>query len=270
MSDEPIYTAGSELTLTLPLVDETGAQIDAASYTFSLYEEDGNEVETGSGTLNAGAFDCELTLGASSNQLTVGSRMGARQLVLNVVDDNGNTHVISEIYILRASFVPLAVPAESGQTLLQANLLNRGMASGVLESWSYSDQGEQEAALMEAWNRLSRIAYNPWRDVEEPDSDLSELVRYSDFVLNEVSTDDWALLPENFKAALRRAQLIEAAVLLGGDPTWDRMQEGLISKTVGESSEMFRSKPITNRSISPKARREIEGYIRQNISIGRS
>lgn len=29
------------------------------------------------------------------------------------------------------------------------------------------------------------------------------------------------------------AQLTEAAVILGGDPAWERRQEGLISKTVG-------------------------------------
>lgn len=269
MSHEPVYTAGSELTLTIPLVDEEGTQLDPVSYSYAVYDEAGVSVNTGSGSVGGGLFELELTISAAVNQLASGIRMGARQLIVDVVDTAANTHSLTETYILRASFVPLSVPSESGLTLLQANLLTRAMASQVLESFNHSDPAEREAALCEAWSRLSSLAYQPWREGEIPDPNLTDNVRCSDFVLNEITNADWLLLPENFRKALTRAQLIEASVLLGGDPTWELIQDGLSSKTVGESSDVFRSKP-SNSILSPKAMREISGFLRQTMTIGRA
>ena len=226
-------------------------------------------MDDGAGTLSAGAVSLRITVPDTSNALPEGTRMGGRLMDVIVTDDNGDTHRLTETYLLRAR-VFLNVPSESGQTLIQAMILMQGMPPVLMESFNYSDDAEREAALLEAWSRLSSISYDPFRDNETPDAALPDDVKNRLFAINEITKPDWLLLPEHFRNAIKRAQIIEAAVLLGGDPSWENRQNGLISKSVGESSEMYRSSPPIPSSVSPKARREIAPYINSTIRIGRA
>jgi hypothetical protein len=263
------YTAGSEIKITLPLTDEDGNQIDAVSYSYTLYNEAGASVEANSGAVPAGMYDLELIIPAGSNTVAAGERYGARQLVCIVTDDDGDTHQIIHTYILRAH-VFLSVPSESAQTLMQSMILTKSMSQAVLENWNYADEEEREAALIEAWSRLYKIRYNPWLPTDTPPDDLYELQQTGKLILNQVTVDQWNALPDHFRLALRRAQIVEAGVLLGGDPVFERRMDGLLSKTVGESSEMFRSAAPIKSVISPKARREIGQYIDTSYRIGRA
>ena len=155
-------------------------------------------------------------------------------------------------------------------TLPQSEMLANKMGQAILDTWDEQEDGRKQGALREAWNRLSRIPFIPWREFETVPQNVERELSSGDFALNQITLEAWNALPSVFRDAVKRAQLIEAAVILDGDPTWDRRQDGLISKTVGESSEMFSSKKPAFSTISPKAYREVSGYIRRRISIGRA
>jgi len=268
MSDT-VYMAGSECRLTFETVDENGLVIQAQTYSWAAYDETGASQGSGSGTALAGADEIIVDIPATSNEIQAGERMGARLVELVVTDTEGDTFRLSKTYLLRSQ-VFLSVPAESSLTLLQAMLAARGMPTSLMESWTYSSDLEREAALIESWKRISSIAFDPFREFDTPDENLSDHVKDLNFAVNELSISDWELLPAHFRKALNRTQVIEAAVILGGDPIWDNRQGGLISKSVGESSEMFRTRPPAPSILSPQARREIASYINSTMHVGRA
>lgn len=263
------YTAGSVCKITLPMTNELGEQISGVSYAYTLYDEAGLVVSSAADVIPSGSYDLELTIPATSNVVEPGERYGARQIVCVVTDATGDTHQLVETYVLRTNAF-LSVPAESAQTLMQSMILTKSMAQAVLENWNYAEEEEREAALIEAWSRITKLRLVPWLNSDTPPDDLFELYRGNKLILNQLTSDQWSRLPTHFTLALRRAQIVEAGVLLGGDPVFERRMDGLLSKTVGESSEMFRSTAPIKSSISPKARREISLYIDNSVRIGRA
>jgi hypothetical protein len=76
-------------------------------------------------------------------------------------------------------------------------------------------------------------------------------------------------LPALFLQALRMAQIAESDSILGGDPVGELRREGLMSKTVGESSQMYRpGKPLV-MPVSDRAMRYLAGYVRRSLVVGR-
>ena len=264
------FLPNTDVVTTFDLVDEeTFDIIDPASATYDVYDEEGTQITiNGAVTVTGGEEKLSVTVPAVDNSLA-GETEGARTVVLYVTATTGATYTLTKTYLL-IKFAFLQVPADSGMTLPQSMLLSDKMAQSVLEAWTDSEDGKKTAALREAWTRLSRIPFLPWRDFEEIPDSATVAIREGNFSLNTLSVDEWASLPKTFKDSLKRAQLIEAAVILDGDPTWDRRQDGLISKTVGESSEMFSSKKAAFSTISPKSRREISPYIRRQVRLGRA
>lgn len=263
------FTPGTNITLTFDMIDDRTAEvIDPASATFDVFDDEGVQLVTAQAvTVTGGETSLDVTVQAAEN--TISGTEGARSVVLNILTTSGDARQLVKTYLLTSHSV-LAVPSESGMNLLQSEMVANKMAQSVLEVWADEDIYRKSAALREAWSRLSRIPFTPWRNFEDIPSGTDKKLIEGDFQLNLLSPTEWASLPETFRKALQRAQIIEAAVILDGDPTWDRRQDGLISKTVGESSEMFASRKAAFSTVSPKAHREISGYIRRRISLGRA
>jgi len=264
-----IFAPNSDVVLEFDMVDPaTYEPLTVTSATFQAFDDEGVEVVASTAvTVDGGEDVLNVTILAVDNALG-GAGQGARTVLLHVATDTGSV-TLSQTYVLE-QFAFLTVPAQSALTLAQSMMLSRNLAQSVLEAWEEFDDTKRQAALREAWSRLSRLKYNPWHDYETIPGDISTEVKAGQFRLNEMAAEDWLLLPGHFTDALKRAQLIEASVILEGDPTWDRRQDGLISKTVGESSEMFVSKKAAMSSVSPKAHREIRGYVKRSIVIGRA
>lgn len=263
------FVPDSDVTLSFDLINpDTSEAIVPSAATYSVYDDGGNILVANQVIAIAGGeTELSVTILAADNDIGV-ETVGARTVVLNVTTDSGVIQM-SESYVLER-FGFLAVPVESGLTMPQAAITRRGMAQAVLEVWDYAEESERKGALREAWSRIANFPFIPWLPHETPPDTVSSEMLAGSFRVNQLDADEWALLPDHFKSALKRAQLIEACVILEGDPTWDRRQDGLISKTVGESSEMFTSKKAAMTAISPKAHREIRQYIRRSLTLGRA
>ena len=262
------FTPSNDITLMFDMVDdETMDIIDPVSAVFDLFDEEGTQLtSSGAVAVSGGEDKLDVVIPAADNIIT--GAEGARTVVLRVTTATGAKELVQTYLLTRYAF--LQVPAESGMTLSQSEMLASKMAQAVLEVWTDAEDRRKQGALREAWNRLSRIPFSPWREFEQTPQNINPALRSGDFALNQLSADEWRDLPIHFREAVRRAQLIEAAVIMDGDPTWDRRQDVLISKTVGESSEMFASKKPAFTTISPKAHREVSGYIRRRITLGRA
>ena len=263
-----IHSPDSDVSVTFDMFDEaTGETLAPLSASYSVYDDEGSVVDSGAVSGIVGdETEIKVTVTAVNNSIGANAN-GARTVVLNVTTASGS-HEMNQTYVLER-FAFLAVPTESGMTLPQAMMLSRGVAQSAVEIWADVEDNERKAALREAWFRLSSIPFKPWRSDQVIPNDVpAELISWTT-PLNELTAESWSLLPENFKTALKRAQLLEACVLLGGDAAWDRRQDGLISKTVGESSEMFVSNKASQNTVSPRAFRELRAYVKRSITIGR-
>ena len=263
------FSPNTDVVVEFDLVDpHTTEIITPTSAAYSVYDDEGTALQTNQlVTISGGEDVIRITVAAVDNDIGAADN-GARSVTLNVVTDNGAV-TLSETYVLEQP-VFLTIPAQSAMTVPQSMMLSRNLAQTVIEVWGDVEDRDRKAALLEAWTRIAKLPLTPWRDYEEMPDAASDTLISGRYRVDELDATDWALLPDHFKNALKRAQLIEACVLLDGDPTWDRRQDGLISKTVGESSEMFVNKKSAISSVSPKAYREISQYVRRRITLGRA
>ena len=80
-----------------------------------------------------------------------------------------------------------------------------------------------------------------------------------------------AELDEKLLTALRRAQVLEASEILNADPTTLARRNGLISMTVGESSQFYgTSKPLDLPLLSRQAIKMLSPWISYSVRIGRT
>lgn len=262
------FSPSTDVVLKFDMFDEeTMEPVDPVSATFDLFDDEGDKlIDQDSVTVTGGEDSLSVTIGSTYNSMT--ETEGARTAVLYVMTAAGEVTFQKTYLLARFSF--LQVPSESGMTLPQSEILSSKMAQSVLEVWDDAEPKRKSAGLREAWSRLSRIPYLPYKAFDDVPSTAPDKIIEGNFSIASLTKAEWDELPQEFRNALKRAQIIEAAVILDGDPTWDRRQDGLISKTVGESSEMFASKKAAFSTVSPKAYREISGYIRRTVRIGRA
>jgi len=263
-----VYGSGVDVTVEIDLIDRSGTVITPVTADYKVYDETGALLGSSSLTVVGSESSLSVTVAAADNIIT--DPNGARTVLLNVQSVSG-THQLTATYVIQL-FGFLSVPVQSGMTETEAAILNVDMPSII--GYDNATEEDRRAALLEAWSRLSRMAYKPWREYDKTSAssayETHPTIVDGDFRLNELDAGGWAVLPAPFKAALKRSQMIEADVILEGDPTWDRRVDGLMSKTVGESSEMFRpGKPVIT-AVSMKAMRELSGFLSFSVKIGRA
>lgn len=136
-----------------------------------------------------------------------------------------------------------------------------------VDAFVNADAALQTAALIDAYERIcsmeirSRIlppaiAYDENGDEIRSMGDLDAL--------------GIASLPLQMRKAFMKAQLLEANVLLNGDPTGDMRKAGVMSYTVGEVKQFFRTVKPLDFTISMKALGQIGKYIQYNRGIARA
>ena len=117
------------------------------------------------------------------------------------------------------------------------------------------------SAMTEAHFRLGQFAYRM-----EDDRGLDIVVEN----IRSLTINDLLLLPSAFLIALRKAQISEADIVMGGGSVHRKREDGLMSDTVGESKIMFRpGKPV----VLPVDRRTLSylsGYIYHGLSLTRT
>jgi hypothetical protein len=153
----------------------------------------------------------------------------------------------------------------SFQTYAEA-VLTASQFAGLV-GWENSSKNMQIAAMQEAWRRLLRVSV----ELHAFPDTYQRIAWWGRRVpLARISEDEFRSLPHSFVNAIRRAQLAEANVLLGGDPADDKRQAGIVSESIGESKMFFQSRPYLNLPISRQAYEEIKSFIRIVVQVARA
>lgn len=220
-----------------------------------------------------------LVVTAGFNVLTAPAVRGMRSVELEVTTDSG-TQVLTEEYLIQAS-TTLVVYTNSFLTYNQAVLLSSEFVGSPIAGWHESEKEQRESALISAFEQLLRVPVKTRADVKyqmNGSYDLPGLASGSPVTLasrfakalGDLDASDLPNLEPKMLVALRRAQLLEASSLLSSDPVREARANGLLSMTVGESSQFFRSVKPIDMPICPAAAAVLSPWIgRFRTLIGR-
>jgi len=260
-----IFRDGTSVRTTVSLVDETGAVISSpASATYVVLDENRNIVVASTNVaVTTSSVSVVINVPAPSNTLAAGALRGLRTIEVSVIDGSTNTRIASHSYALESSNV-LVVMTNSYQTLEHAELM--ALEMGDLVVWSEKTRPEKIAALIDSYHRIGTLAFSiGWN------YDQQKLMRGYQTIrgLNEWTANEFATLPIRFKRAIWRAQVVETEVILGGDNIGDQRREGLLSHTIGESSQMYRSGRPVMLPVSTQALKQLAGFVTYNSVVAR-
>lgn len=247
--------------------DLNGAAITPTEIRAVLYDgEDQVIVDFGALPFTVSDGHKLIPIAAAFNVLEDGELSAARILRVELKTAAGSVRR-AHSYIIEGE-VRLALMVNSFMTLEAAEILVRDLPHTT--GWNGATTDQRYAALVEAFNRLTRISMKfpnplPAGQVRHPDDET--VILRSDW--SEIDEATFLAMPAPFRKALRMAQIVEANELLEGDTIASKHRAGIISETVGESSMMLRTSKL-ELSVSSSALRHLTGYIYYNLRLARS
>lgn len=270
-------TAGQPAKISMEAVDLAGNAVSGVSAAWELFDEAGASLAAGTvDPYDGSSGTIEFEIAAADTGLADGVSSEGREIVVTVTESDGDLIEIRDYFVIVAAH-QLQLMKNTFVTYPQALSL-RQTFGGKMDGWDAEmDHQRRIQALVHAYANLSRVAYfianninsNPknyaaWGEGYDGPFDLSYRVR-----LKTLSTDQFNTLPSNFTSAMKRAQMVEANVLLGGDIVGEKRRDGIISETIGESSTFFNSKPYLSLPFSRQAFEIVRPYISIQTRIAR-
>jgi len=258
-----VYLSNAAVSITVPYQDSLGNAVTPTAVSYRVLDGQGQEVIAS--TLHSGFTpgDTEITIevDASNNLLDVGELRDLR--VVEVIMTTANGEVInSGSYLIEATDT-LEVMTNTFQSFGSAVLVAMEIAG--IDAWSVAAERSQKTALINAFHAISNLSF--YVTSGDAQDRLSSSVEIRD--IKSLTAEELAALPEDFLVALKRAQIIEANAQLGGDPIGDKRRDGLMSETVGESSNMYRpGKPLL-LPVSDDTMRALSRYVSNARRLGR-
>lgn len=264
-------TADQPSRFTVQAADDLGNPIVATTAGWELFDERGTSITSGTVAGYAGGA---VTFDVAAEHLTLadGETSSGRELVVTLDTAEGDIEIRD--YFIVVSRNPLAIAQNSFVTYPEA--LRFRAEFGSLNGWDANARDRHMSALAEAYRRLCRMSFKvPGANMDGTNVNKANYGTGTDSGWAwgsrvRVSTLDQAgfeALPPKFQHAIKRAQLAEADVILGGDPIGDRRKAGMISETIGESSGFFQSRPYLNLPISRQAYEEVKRYVYLSIGV---
>lgn len=255
------FVAGQACRFRVDVFDKKGIPAIPDSAVYSVYDADDEPLATNVAYSEA-IHDVYVDIDIDGALNATSASKDVRRVEVTATFVDGSTTVQSQSYILNA-VVPLTVADNSFQTLQSAIMF----ADDIPNTYGFddADDGDRVSALKQAYLNISNLRFQ-----HTPADSMSRIggtLRVNR--IDELTKSEFNDLPSEFRQALKLAQIAEADTILGGDPIDDMRQSGLMSKTVGESSQMFRPGTPMKLPISRRAYGLLKKYIVKNSTIGR-
>lgn len=268
-------TSGQASKFTVSILAEDGTPYVPTGAAWEIFDEAGVAIDDDAIDVSSAADSVSFTVPAAALTLPEGVTSAGRELVVTLTTADGAIE-LRDYFVLVASN-PLVRLTNTIVTYAEALAIRQGFGPS-LNAWDATeDHAARASALIHAHANLCRIGYTVsmlnggqvsdyagYGTGTDDIFDMSKRVR-----LTGITADAFAALPDHFQRAIKRAQLIEADSILGGDEVGDKRADGIISETIGESSTFFQSKPGLNLPISRRTFAALKGYIAFSVSAGR-
>lgn len=267
-----IFQVGGDVTLQFALTDENGEPIEATAATWRLLD-DLESVVLDNQTLS-GPFEefINVTVPGANNTLAAGAVIAARTVELTIV-------TVGDTIYKRASYgvgarQRLQILVNSFQTLTQAEL--EASLIPDIQSWPDATDEQKITSMAEAYRRLTRIGYF----VRWPrDPDAQNTISWWNVRNTTIPARFWQFMkldryltyyPEDFRSALRKAQVSEADAILSGDKELQARGSGIILEQIGQSKVQFREAKPLDFGISKRTLNFVDGYVNLRLTLTRS
>lgn len=227
---------------------------------FDVVDEAGNVLQASSPATidtNTSPFVVSMSIGVPATTLPAGKTRAIRQARMTLTTSDTLSFRGTADYVIRAGEA-LVIGENSFGTYLEAELI--AYESIPMNGWNNAVKSDRIRALIAARQNLCRLqfTYDPY-DAQNRLTDFP-----GGFGMHrpaEWTAADLATLPVAFLEALKKAQVYQADFLLGGSPEESAGMNGLFSKTVGESSEMYRPGMGAPRApVCKRAMAALQGY----------
>lgn len=260
------FVPGTAVTLSFPLSDEAGNNIQPTAARWRLVDENQAELIAWANLVlpTPGQDEFSITIDGTNNALAPNALRGLRTIEVEVTDARG-TIPLSQTYLLAAStslIIGVTSWLTNGQAILIAQMLPR------LDGWTAASEEARQIALVEAFRRLQRLPVYADRRAAQ-NSLFATAGLFETGLLLDMSPEGFANADPRFQDGVRRAQVLEADHILTVDPIAQMREAGIISMTVGESSNFFRNQKALDRGLCKRAYQEVAPWIRDSIRIGR-
>ncbi|MGV2866471.1 hypothetical protein [Achromobacter sp. AGC39] len=260
------FAADTLVIARFDLFDAEGNLIVVDEASYRLTDHDGQELIPLTELPEPVAADAEVAvieIPAEFNSVAPGLVRELRQVELVLKTPRGTIRQAWD-YIVEIAEV-LAEHVNSFQTYGQAVMAACDLPN--IPGWTRAPKRDRVTALVQARLNLARMRYRYVYDGNQ--SILEEVVLVRD--LTQITLDEWRALPNDFVTALRRAQVIEADAILGGDEIGDIRRAGIVSKSTGESKHFYRANlKAIERPICARAMREMSKWVLNRMRLGRT
>lgn len=244
--------------------DLTLSDLTATALEYRVVDHDGEElVARASTAYTPGDQTKTITVPAALNALPVGVVAAARTVYLYITGTGGAAGEVrlSQSYRIVAED-DLPVPSASFQSLASADMI----AADLLDVTAYTGASDSDraAALRQARDNLCQLHFRFEVDKQRASYGIGGGVFERDgFDLGEVTLSELNALPAEFRSALKRAQVLDAAWILGrlGDDVAAQRDQGLVSITIGESSRTYTRQKPPRSAASPRAVRVLSAWL---------
>ena len=253
---------------TVPLVDPDGNAVIATEVQWTLFDE--KEQTVISGVIATTGTDTEVVISLTAEECTITNGKQTEVRLLRVTIVTADNEFTNNDYFMLANTQSVVPGENSFLTYLEALRLMPEFPQFV--AFTSATEQERKNALIAAYRNIGNIELLRGSMVENDANETPLLTEDKSVPLwttLQLTPALYAKLHDSIKRNLGFAQIVEAEYLLGGDGNEDLRSKGVMSYSVGEVKQFFRtSKPI-ELSVSKHALRYIGRYVQYNRSLTR-
>lgn len=260
------YLGGHDVALTIPLINTAGEELAASAVSYRIIDQDETELvaKTALTGFTEGDAEAVVSIPASLNQL--GPLLRGLRVVELYVTTEGGTSLITTEYVIEA-FATLVTGVNSFQTYSAAFLV--GCELPNLPGWNKANKNERINALSAAYRNFGKLRLRYIHDDADAMTRVITPAEWGSSDITKLTAEQLATLPAEYLACLRRAQVLEADFLLGGDEVGEIRRSGIMSATIGESSQFFRTSKPFEGAVCKRALKEVSSYLIGGVRTGR-
>ena len=226
------FAAGTDVFITIPHVSN-GNNLDVTDLQYQVLDAYGEELIafTTAPSFDPAASSTMITVLATYNNSA--QKIDVRQLNVKLVTAQG-TYKQTILYKLVGDVTKLTPMVDSFMTYPESVII-RAKLSEDLKFFDMLTDEIKAVALENAYERIikSKFDFAPIGRCQERGTDISTY-----------TLDQFKTLPVAFQEAVKKAQLVEANMLVENSPIREKIRTGIVSETIGESSMFFRQSAV--------------------------
>lgn len=256
--------------------------LDIESATYSVKDSTGALiVENVPVEVSPGQMSIPVVVSAEYNQLSDKER-DLRHVIVKAIA-SGLTHEERRMYVLLNSF-ELSVPSMSFATVADAQMQAIDMLNG--DTLLADGDGLMRKRLIEATRRIKTLPFSLRKilriDFDRYDRPQNMLNVYDipwgadgvyrhDIVdWDRITQEQFDAFPDYFKQALMLAAVNEACEIANGNDVAAAREDGILSESIGETTNMYRTGKAANVRVARSTWRLLTGYINNRMIVRRA